>query len=115
VRQKRVLLDANVRWHNENRLALSLPAMSALFCRNTGHWVTLALITPQASIAMNDPHRLAEAVRTACLDTALRAYEDAGISGLCHEGRWEFAVQAMRGMDLDAVIRQAAETPDRGA
>ena len=43
---------------------------------------------------------MAEAVRQACIDAALRAYEDAGLSGLCHEGRWEYAVDAMRGVDL---------------
>lgn len=49
--------------------------------------------------------RLAEAVRTACVEAALDAYEDAGMRGLCHEGRWECAVQAMRHLDLDAVLR----------
>ena len=63
---------------------------------------------------MNDKTKLAEAVRTACLDAALRAYEDAGISGLCHEGRWEYAVQAIQGIDLAALVKQA-ETPDRKA
>jgi hypothetical protein len=56
---------------------------------------------------MNDQNRLAEAVRTACLEAALRAYEDAGISGLCEEGRWECAVQAIQGVDLTALIKQA--------
>ena len=39
---------------------------------------------------------LAETVRAACLDAAMRAYEDAGIRGLCAEGRWEAALAAMR-------------------
>lgn len=63
---------------------------------------------------MNDHHRLAEAIRTACLEAALRAYEDAGISGLCHEGRWEYAVQAIQRMDLTALVKQAG-VPDRNA
>jgi len=63
---------------------------------------------------MNDKTRLAEAVRTACLEAALRAYEDAGISGLCHEGRWECAVQAIKGLDLTALVKQA-RSPDRDA
>jgi hypothetical protein len=62
---------------------------------------------------MKDHHRLAEAVRTACLQAALRAYEDAGISGLCEEGRWECAVQAIKGVDLNALIKQTAGSPDR--
>ena len=56
---------------------------------------------------MNDKTKLAEAVRTACLEAALRAYEDAGISGLCEDGRWECAVQAIKGVDLSALVKQA--------
>jgi hypothetical protein len=54
---------------------------------------------------MEAPLHLAEAVRQACIDAALRAYEDAGLSGLCHEGRWEYAVDAMRGMDLRMLLQ----------
>ena len=43
---------------------------------------------------------LAEQVRQACIQEALRAYEDAGISGLCHEGRFEAAISAVRILDL---------------
>jgi len=46
---------------------------------------------------------LLEAVRQACLDAAADAYEDAGIRGLCGDGRWECALQAIRAIDLDAV------------
>jgi hypothetical protein len=42
----------------------------------------------------------AEAVRQACIQAALDAYEDAGISGLCAEGRWEAAIGAMQSLDL---------------
>jgi CBS domain-containing membrane protein len=42
-----------------------------------------------------------EAVRQACIDAALAAFENAAISGLCHEGAWEAAVGAMRSADLD--------------
>ncbi len=52
----------------------------------------------------DDQKRLAQAVREACVETALRAYEEAGISGLCHEGRWEIAIDAMRNLDLAALI-----------
>jgi hypothetical protein len=54
------------------------------------------------------PRRIAEAVRTACLEAALRAYENAGMSGLCHEGRWECAISAMRSLDIERVIEDAA-------
>lgn len=48
--------------------------------------------------------RLAEAVRDACDKAAQEAYENAGISGLCEEGRWELALDAIRSLDLEAVI-----------
>jgi hypothetical protein len=47
----------------------------------------------------------AEAVRRTLIDAAEAAYEDAGMQGLCAEGRWEAAVSAMRRVDLDAVAR----------
>ena len=59
---------------------------------------------------MSPQLQLAEAVREACLRAALQAYESAGISGLCGEGRWEMAVQALRGFDLRPVV--AAFQPD---
>ncbi len=50
-----------------------------------------------------------EAVRRAMVDAALAAYEDAGLSGLCAEGRWEAAVDAMRDLDLAAAGTPAIE------
>jgi hypothetical protein len=32
------------------------------------------------------------------------AYEDAAVRGLCCEGAWEVAVDAMRGLDLSRVV-----------
>jgi hypothetical protein len=37
---------------------------------------------------MDEHVQRAEAVRQACIAAALQAYEDAGVSGLCHEGCW---------------------------
>ena len=48
--------------------------------------------------------QMAEAVWQACLATAPRAYEDAGLSGLGHEGRWECAVDAIRAMPLCPLV-----------
>ena len=48
--------------------------------------------------------KLAETVRAACLDAAILAYEDAGIRGLCAEGRWEAALAAIRRLDLSGVL-----------
>lgn len=42
----------------------------------------------------------AEATRRVLVEVALRAYEEAGLSGLCEEGRWEVAIGAMRSYDL---------------
>lgn len=55
--------------------------------------------------------KLAEAVRKACIDAALTAYDDGAMSGLCHEGAWECAVDAMRGLDVAAVIRLMKTEP----
>ena len=54
--------------------------------------------------------QLAEAVREACIAAALSGYEDAGMSGLCHEGRWECAISAMRVVDLEAVLKSRNDT-----
>ena len=54
---------------------------------------------------MDDPLQRAEVVRQACVAAALQAYEDAGLSGLCHEGRWEYAVDAMRGLPLRPLLQ----------
>lgn len=56
---------------------------------------------------------LASAVRTACIQAALDGYEQAQIAGLCQEGAWECAVDAMRKLDIDALLRsQAIRQPD---
>ncbi|ADJ28514.1 hypothetical protein [Nitrosococcus watsonii] len=52
--------------------------------------------------------KVAETIRLACLEAALEAYENAGISGLCAEGRWECAVQAIRDLNLESIL----STPD---
>jgi hypothetical protein len=56
----------------------------------------------------NTPPVLVETVRAACLDAALLAYEDAGIRGLCADGRWEAALAAIRHLDLSAVLEPPA-------
>jgi hypothetical protein len=59
--------------------------------------------------------RLAQAVRDACVRAALESYEQAGLSGLCAEGRWEVAVDSMRSLEVDAVVVKVTEdaTPHR--
>jgi len=50
---------------------------------------------------------LAERVRQACLDAALQAYEYAGLSGLCQEGRWDLAIDAIRSLNVQEALGQA--------
>ncbi len=50
--------------------------------------------------------RMAEVVRSACIDAALNGYENAAISGLCHEGAWEAAIGAMRMLDLEKCLKE---------
>jgi len=51
-----------------------------------------------------DAQNVAEQVRAALVGAALTAYEDAAIRGLCCEGAWEVAVDAMRSLDLSRVL-----------
>jgi hypothetical protein len=53
----------------------------------------------------SDDARLAEEVRAACVRAALDGYERAAMSGLCQEGAWEAAVEAIRALDLRALLR----------
>ena len=57
---------------------------------------------------MPDEQRIAEAVRRACIDAALEAYADAQVRGLCREGAWEVAIEAVRSLDVAAVIAASA-------
>ena len=63
-----------------------------------------------------DTASMVETVRAACLDAALEAYEDAGIRGLCAEGRWEAALAAIRHLNLSDVLEAPAvlRSPVRG-
>lgn len=60
----------------------------------------------KTSDLLDGEERLAEAVRDACLEAALNAYEDASMRGVCHEGAWECAVGAIRSLDIEAVVEQ---------
>ena len=50
---------------------------------------------------------MAERVRRACLTAAVEAHEDGGVRGLCADGRWECARQAIAELDLDEVVNEA--------
>jgi hypothetical protein len=57
----------------------------------------------------------AERVRAACMDAAVQAYEDAGIRGLCADGRWEAALAAIRQLDLCKALERPAGSPPADA
>lgn len=58
---------------------------------------------------------VAEAVREALMAAARTAHEDAGLSGLCAEGRWDAALDAMRAADLQPSIRRALSPKGEGS
>lgn len=49
---------------------------------------------------------IAEATQRALVTVALQAYEEAGLSGLCAEGRWEVAIGAIKSYDVRNVVAQ---------
>lgn len=74
-----------------------------------------ACINCQPALLIMDPDQLAEAVRTACLQAAIAAYDDAGLRGLCEEGRWEAAVGALQSIDLHKLIQELERASRRPA
>ncbi len=48
--------------------------------------------------------QIARAVKEACLQAALESYEHAKMSGLCHEGAWDLAMDALKSLDVTRVI-----------
>ena len=53
-----------------------------------------------------DAETFAKRIRDACLKAALEAYDDAGLQGLCAEGRWEVAIGALKALDLTPLLRE---------
>ena len=45
-------------------------------------------------------------VREACLQAAHQGYERAAADGLCDEGALEVALDAIRSLDLDRILRE---------
>lgn len=52
----------------------------------------------------DEARKLAEAVRDACLEAAKQGYEEAAQSGVCHEGAVEASLDAVKMVDLKAVL-----------
>ena len=53
--------------------------------------------------------RIAEAVKNACLKEAIEAYQDAKMSGLCQEGAWEVALDAIKSLDVERLLKTLPE------
>lgn len=48
---------------------------------------------------------VAEKIRAAFVETALNSYEDASANGLCAQGAWECAVDAMRRVEITDLLK----------
>jgi PAS domain S-box-containing protein len=95
-----IIRDVTARWQREKDMQTRLAALE-----NTAS-------TPgdEARSLMEQQRQIAQAVQAACIEAAILAYEDAGLSGLCQEGRWECAVDAMRGLALARLLPLATKT-----
>lgn len=50
--------------------------------------------------------QVAEAIRAACIQAAQQGYEQAAADGLCDEGALEVALEAIRSLDLQDLLRE---------
>lgn len=54
--------------------------------------------------------KVAQAVREACKKVLQESFDDAGISGLCDEGRWEVALGSLQSLDLSRIIESSLKS-----
>ena len=59
-----------------------------------------------------DAESLSQAVREALVTAAIAACEDARVRGLCWEGAFECAIDAMRTLDVRALTTPATVPPE---
>jgi hypothetical protein len=64
-------------------------------------------------LTMQEKRALAAKIRNACLQAALDAYEQGGLAGMCEEGRWELAVDALRELNVDALVDDDTDAPTK--
>jgi hypothetical protein len=50
--------------------------------------------------------RIAETIRAACVQAAQQGYERAAADGLCNEGALEVALEAIRSLDIESLLRE---------
>lgn len=61
--------------------------------------------------ASDNQQRIAEAVKTACLQAAIEAYQHGRMSGMCQEGAWELALDAIKSLDAEALLKKLPGKP----
>jgi hypothetical protein len=59
-------------------------------------------LTTKSAVSAGQP--LAQAVRDACVRAAIDGYEQGGLSGLCAEGRFDMAIDAIRSLHLGRMV-----------
>jgi hypothetical protein len=57
--------------------------------------------------ALDPALKAAQATLAECKKTFRENYENAGLSGLCEEGRWEAALGSLDTIDLEKIARAA--------
>ena len=50
--------------------------------------------------------QVAETIRNACVQAAQQGYERAAVDGLCDEGALEVALDAIRSLDIESLLRE---------
>jgi hypothetical protein len=50
--------------------------------------------------------QMAEVIRAACVRAAQQGYERAAADGLCDEGALEVALEAIRSLDVEGLLRE---------
>lgn len=58
-----------------------------------------------AELSNESLRALAEKIRSAYLETTVNAYEDAAANGLCAQGAWECAVDALRQLEITDLLK----------
>lgn len=57
-------------------------------------------------MSSGEKRELAETAREACVQAALDGFERAAMAGLCHEGARELALDAIRTLDVESILRE---------
>lgn len=63
-------------------------------------------------ITAEEKRTIAQHVRAACVDAAQDGFERAAMAGLCHEGARELALDAIKTLDVDALLSRLERAND---